>query len=390
MGDLSLEDVNRANSGTELQGEANPGSDFKAPFALKVGPYVGDLNDHLPQRDFDAIQAFGNRNGNGVVGTSSGDSSSGVVGLTHGGENASGVRGVAGFGAGVAGESTSGTGVLGRSTNGRGVWGVSDFIATVGDSVRGTGVMGHSQQGPGVFGLSDQGHGIYGQTSGDSATRAVVGEHTAGGAGVEGKSKTGTGVLGSAWNGFAGVQGVSDTGIGVYGAGSPAGQFQGDVHVSGSITKANMAFKIDHPLDPENKYLLHNGVECPEMKTVYDGVATLDDEGHAIVALPEWFEALNGDYRYQLTCLGQWAAVFVAEEIRDNRFEIAGGEPGMRVCWQVTGIRRDAYARANPGVVEQTKSNEERGRYLHPEVRGLPVEQGLFAHNRNGQPVPLP
>lgn len=367
MGDLSLEDVNRANSGTELQGEANPGSDFKAPFALKVGPYVGDLNDHLPQRDFDAIQAVGNRNGNGVVGTSLGESSSGVVGISRGGENASGVHGVASRGAGVNGESTAGTGVIGRSANGRGVWGVSEFIATVGDSVKGTGVMGHSQQGAGVFGLSDHGHGVYGQASGNSATRAVMGEHSGGGAGVEGKSATGTGVVGSAWNGFAGVQGISETGIGVYGAGTPAGRFQGDVDISGTVTKGNMAFKIDHPLDPQNKYLLHNGVECPEMKTVYDGIVTLDEHGSAVVELPEWFEALNGDCRYQLTCLGQWAPVFVAEEVCGNRFEIAGGRPRMRVCWQVTGIRRDAYARAHPVPVEQTKEGDERGRYRHPE-----------------------
>ena len=71
--------------------------------------------------------------------------------------------------------------------------------------------------------------------------------------------------------------------------------------------------------------------------------------------LPEWFEALNGDYRYQLTCIGGFAPVYVAEEIRGNSFAIAGGEPGMKVSWQVTGIRHDRHAEEHPVVVEEQK-----------------------------------
>jgi hypothetical protein len=89
--------------------------------------------------------------------------------------------------------------------------------------------------------------------------------------------------------------------------------------------------------------------------------------------LPEWFEALNRDFRYQLTCIGEHASVYIAEEIRENRFRIAGGYAGMKVSWQVTGSRRDPYAEAHPIVVEEAKSPFEVGRYLHPELYRQPA-----------------
>ena len=61
------------------------------------------------------------------------------------------------------------------------------------------------------------------------------------------------------------------------------------------------SFKIDHPLDPSNKYLYHSSVESQVMKNVYDGIVVLDDKGGAVVVLPVWFEALNKEFRYQLT-----------------------------------------------------------------------------------------
>jgi hypothetical protein len=138
-------------------------------------------------------------------------------------------------------------------------------------------------------------------------------------------------------------------------------------------------FTIDHPLDPENKYLVHTSVESSEMKNVYDGVVRLDEDGQAWVELPEWFEALNGDFRYQLTAVGGSAPrLHVAEEISENRFKIAGGEEGMKVCWQVTGSRKDPWAEANPFEVEQEKREGERGRYLQPALYDAPEEQRVM------------
>ena len=40
------------------------------------------------------------------------------------------------------------------------------------------------------------------------------------------------------------------------------------------------------------------------MTNMYNGNANLDAMGEAWVEMPEWFEAPNQDFRYQLTCIG--------------------------------------------------------------------------------------
>ena len=178
-----------------------------------------------------------------------------------------------------------------------------------------------------------------------------------------------------------GVFATTDTGTGVFGGSSNvalawAGFFDGDVNVVGTLTKGAGAFRIDHPLDPENKYLSHSFVESPDMKNIYDGVAVFDQAGEAIVTLPDWFEALNEDFRYQLTPMGAAFVPFVAEEIAGNQFKIGGGIAGRKVSWQVTGIRHDAYANAHRIPVEELKPTAAMGTYLHPEAFGQPAEKG--------------
>ncbi len=156
-----------------------------------------------------------------------------------------------------------------------------------------------------------------------------------------------------------------------------AGYFAGNVSVTGNLTKGSGTFKIDHPQDPENKFLYHSFVESPDMKNIYDGVITTDANGDATVEMPAYFEALNKDFRYQLTGIGQFAQAIVAKEINQNRFTIKTDKPNVKVCWQVTGIRKDAYAEANRVVVEVEKQGEEKGKYLHPEVFGKDKAQGM-------------
>lgn len=185
------------------------------------------------------------------------------------------------------------------------------------------------------------------------------------------------------------INAYSKTGVGVsarsantYGlvaqGGYKAGWFRGDVMVDGKLTKTALQFTIDHPLDPEGKYLNHASVESDEMKNVYDGEVILGENGDAEIVLPDWFQVLNERFRYQLTPVGRAAPnLHVARELVANRFAIAGGDPGLRVCWQVTGVRQDPYARANPLLVESAKEGDERGRYRHPEVYGLTAERGI-------------
>jgi hypothetical protein len=93
--------------------------------------------------------------------------------------------------------------------------------------------------------------------------------------------------------------------------------------------------------------------------------------------LPEYFEALNRDFRYQLTVIGQFAQAIVTREIKDNRFTIRTNKPSVKVSWQVTGVRHDAYADAHRIEVEEDKPAAEQGHYLHPELFGAAAETAI-------------
>jgi hypothetical protein len=251
----------------------------------------------------------------------------------------------------------------------------------------GVGGSSASPTGIGVAGAntatSGQATGVQGSTLSPTGI-GVVGVATApGGNGIAGYNTSTTG------NGI-GVIGASNspTGIAVKGgntAGGLAGLFQGNVtvsgnlNISGKLTKGSGSFKIDHPLDPANKYLSHSFVESPDMMNVYNGNITTDRHGLATVILPEYFGAINRDFRYQLTVIGQFAQAIVKQEIENNRFTIRTNKPSVKVSWQVTGVRQDAYAEANRIQVEEDKSASERGHYLHPELFGATEKEAIGA-----------
>jgi trimeric autotransporter adhesin len=269
-------------------------------------------------------------------------------------------------------------GVLGGADGpfGVGVWGYSN------------GNAGYGVQGKGVQ------NGVFGWSVANSAQWNVMGN-----VGVQGDTavSNGTGILGTADTGHGGWFINNDTGISttlvvqnLSGSGwlmeadnatkglmalDGAGNFE----IAGAISKAGGSFKIDHPLDPANKYLYHSFVESPDMMNIYNGVVTLDPKGRASVALPDWFEALNRDFRYQLTAIGAPGPnLYIAEEVSGNRFKIAGGKPGAKVSWQITGVRHDAWAEAHRIPLEVEKKGAEQGHYLHPEEFGKdPKEYGI-------------
>lgn len=152
---------------------------------------------------------------------------------------------------------------------------------------------------------------------------------------------------------------------------SLAGQFNGDVQVQGNLSKTGGSFKIDHPQDPANKYLVHSFVESPDMMNIYNGNVFTDGNGEAVVQLPEYFQAENIDYRYQLTVLGTFAQAIVSKEIADNTFTIKTNMPNVKVSWQVTGVRNDIWAQKHR-IVDVVDKAENRGKYLHPELYNLP------------------
>jgi hypothetical protein len=225
--------------------------------------------------------------------------------------------------------------------------------------------------GAGVVGFG--GVGTDSNYRGGWGVSGIGGPGANGGRGVEGEGGTGNGTGNKSGDGITGFPGKATNGSTV----GKAGRFLGDVEVLGTLSKAGGSFRIDHPLDPENKYLSHSFVESPDMMNIYNGNITTDSNGIAMVELPEWFEALNRDFRYQLTVVGQFAQAIVAEKVRDNHFAIQTSAPGVEVSWQVTGIRQDAWANKNRIPVEEQKSSQERGYYLHPEAFQQPVEKSI-------------
>jgi hypothetical protein len=290
-----------------------------------------------------AIRAVGGNN-HGLISTTGLASKDAIV-ANNTGANGSGVaiRASGGNNVGVRGSSVSQQGVVGESTNSFGVLGTSaTWIGLVGQSPIGTGVRGDSSGDSGVLGSSSAG------TSGPPAA----------------------GVYGYGLGATHGVYGFSEGGY--------AGYFEGNTHVAGTLSKSAGTFKIDHPLDPANQYLQHSFVESPDMKNVYDGVVTLDAKGDARVKLPSYFEALNRDVRYQLTAVGAAAPdLHVKAKLDKGSFVVGGGSPGLEVCWQVTGIRQDPYAKKHPIVVEEAKSAKDKGKFLHPELYGQPKTKAM-------------
>ena len=280
-------------------------------------------------------------------------------------------------------------------TNADGNVGIGTFVAnnvrlrvenaqSSGSAIRGI----DTTTGVGVYGNSAGGTGVYGEsaTSASLTQGGVYGKALgAGGIGTIGESSanngTGVGVFGvSTSPGGFGVYArntVATTGWSLLAEGPRSASFGGAVQIGGPLTKPAGSFKIDHPLDPANKYLYHSFVESPDMMNVYNGNITTDAAGMAVVDLPDWFEALNRDFRYQLTVIGTFAQAIVASKVQGNRFTIATNAANVEVSWQVTGIRKDAYANRHRIPVEELKPVAEQGSYLHPEVFGKSEESGL-------------
>jgi len=272
--------------------------------------------------------------------------------------------------------SGSGTAVRGDAKNTGAVLNIGgNFTAggTTGIAVKGTASGTGTSYGGKFSSSGDTGYGVLGQVSGSGINYG--GAFTSNSSSGVGLYAYNSGGGQAALFGSGNVQVNNDlivNGSLEAGQGATAGNF----YVGGTLSKAAGTFLIDHPLDPANKVLRHSFVESPDMKNVYDGTIYLNDKGEAVVELPDYFEALNKDFRYQLTTIGNYAPVFIKQKIKGNKFLIAGGKPGMEVCWQITGSRQDAFAKKNPVIVEEEKAV--KGVYLHPAAfnENLSLEQG--------------
>lgn len=369
-----------------------------------------DRYGHLGGKDYGAYGHDNNSGNYGYLGSTSygvygKHNSSGCYGYL--GSNSYGVGGYSASGQGLRGASDTGYGVYAHSQSSYGVYGKNDgsgnygYLGSTDYGVYGAngnivgllasvyaGVYGYNTSGGrGVHGYSSNDVGVYGETTSGTG---VYGSHTnKGNYGYLGTSNYGA--YGESSSNY-GVRGISSSSYGVYatstsstavrairtGGGDYAGRFSGNVEITGTLSKGAGSFKIDHPLDPENKYLYHSFVESPDMMNIYNGNITLDRNGEAWVELPAWFEALNKDFHYQLTAIGvPGPNLYIAQKISNNRFKIAGGSAGMEVSWQVTGIRHDPFAEAHRIAVEANKTGAERGKYLYAREYGVSETMGI-------------
>ncbi|MGK8558151.1 hypothetical protein [Nocardia gipuzkoensis] len=391
---------------------ARSGSDPDSPEATLASPsHSGDFRG--PVRMSGALDVSGSGVFGGNVKTGAIESlagSSGTVGVT-GGLNVSGsgvfggnvktgaIESLAGFSGTVGvtgGLNVSGSGVFGGNVKTGAIESLAGFSGTVGVTgglnVSGSGVFGGNVKTGAIEslagssgtvgvtgGLNVRGSGTFGGSikvgkfTGDSAAAegslVINNERPAGGTSgtanaVCAVSKNGAGLWVS-----GGKNAIMATGVSFLG---------GNVQVKGVLKADDKRFVIDSPTDPERKTLTHTCVESDERCNVYSGNAVLDDDGTAEVELPSWFCALNTDFRYQLTCIGQSAPVYIAKEVAANAFSIAGGSAGLKVSWQLTGIRDDAWARANTLVIEEDKPAEDQGYFLNPEAFGHDITRSVY------------
>src|SRR5262249_40583915 len=143
------------------------------------------------------------------------------------------------------------------------------------------------------------------------------------------------------------------------------------VYAAGDMAASGLKpFRIDHPDDPENRYLLHYAAESPEVINFYRGTVMLDGAGAAVVELPAYFARINKTPSYQLSAIGApMPMLHVAQEIDDDAlsagaraapgqsvpicsFRIEGGAPGGKVSWRVEAVRNDRWVQQRGAPVE--------------------------------------
>ena len=138
----------------------------------------------------------------------------------------------------------------------------------------------------------------------------------------------------------------------------------GDVNITGTLTTVPpKAFRINHPLDPENQWLIHAAIEGPEGGVYYRGEARLM-EGRAEVTLPSYFEALTRpEGRTVLVSplaeADEPVSMLAVGRVRDGRFTVRaldGNNPSQPFYWEVKAVRADV----SPLEVEVDKTTSDQ------------------------------
>ncbi len=314
----------------------------------------------------------GTGDGVGVYGQVVDPASSGQAGIFGLNSRTDGGYGVNGQGyAGIVGEAVvatlDGFGVYGTSNNGIGVqgetydmslYGVSGLNYASYETGDGIGVMGDGNTGVWGQTVDGAGYGVYGFNASASTT----------------ENNIGTG--GDGWVGVYGVTNNTATGYGVY----------SDGNFASSGTKA---FIIDHPTDPDNKILKHYCIESPEVINLYRGNVTLDENGEAVITLPEYFESINTNFSYNLTPIGAPVNLYIKKKIENGQFTIAGGNANMEVSWTVYAERNDKFIQSYPESKAVEVNKKVPGNYIRPELYNKPKNKSVFPQKEKQKTIKI-
>jgi hypothetical protein len=314
--------------------------------------------------------------GRGVQGQNSAAGGTGVLGVANNGSDAKGVWGRSASGYGVYGETTASglvAGVLGVANAAPNGWGVYGGGYT---GVYGSGAVN------GVHGVTNDGYGVHGESF------SSAGVFGFGRTGVRGEGVQGQGVYGSS-NGIGVLgEGTATGAVGIYGTGNwtttrNAGYFEGDVTVSGILYTPNALLQLDHPEAPARRWYRQALVGSFEQVSVIGGNAVTGANGRVSVKVASLFARHHTDIRYQVTPIGEYQQVYIAAKLDGGgRFTIAADRPGLEVSWQLTGVRTDPAAQAQPLHVVARKPRRYQGRYLQPDLFGESRKQSLIPLDR--------
>jgi len=139
-----------------------------------------------------------------------------------------------------------------------------------------------------------------------------------------------------------------------------------NLSVGGSLSKTSGSFKIPHPLDEENKTLVHGFVESPRYDLIYRGTVTLSN-GTATASIDEasnnmttgTFMALTKNPQVWVQNETGWGAVRGKVEINNIVVTAEDDTSSDTVSWLIVAERNDTWINS-----EQEPWTDENGSFI--------------------------
>jgi hypothetical protein len=118
------------------------------------------------------------------------------------------------------------------------------------------------------------------------------------------------------------------------------------------ITIPPKTFIINHPLD-ESKYLVHACLEGPEAGVYYRGKATIENNSHIAIQLPNYVKPLASNLSVQITPIHSKISssknVYETSEVENNAFIVYGKNGSL--YWTVYGTKHAINVEPNKSEI---------------------------------------